>query len=72
MAIRRFDDECREQIATNMSGRGLHIYPETSPTKCASWLPDASWLSSFGSCLRCNFSSVLTSYIIAQTEIWLG
>ena len=32
---RRFDDECREQIATNMSGRGLHIYPETKPTKCA-------------------------------------
>jgi hypothetical protein len=31
----RFDEECREQVATNMSGRGLHIYPETTPTKCA-------------------------------------
>ena len=33
---RRFDEECREQVATNMTGRGLHIYPQTSPTRFCS------------------------------------
>lgn len=54
-----FDEECREQVADGLKGRGIHLYPETSPTR---------WLSSNIShpCLHgkeghMHFASQLTS-----------
>ena len=35
----RFDYECRVQVAENLEKRGVHVHPETSPTKCVSQLP---------------------------------
>ncbi len=29
----RFDEECRGQVADGLKGRGIHLYPETSPTR---------------------------------------
>ena len=33
---RRFDEECCTHIQENMEKRGMHVHPETSPTKWAS------------------------------------
>ncbi len=29
----RFDEECREQVADGLKGRGIHLYPDTTPTR---------------------------------------
>ena len=29
----RFDEECRGQVADGLKGRGIHLYPETSPAR---------------------------------------
>ncbi len=29
----RFDEECRGQVAEDLKGRGMHLYPNTSPTR---------------------------------------
>ena len=29
----RFDEECREQVADGLKSRGIHLYPDTSPTR---------------------------------------
>lgn len=31
----RFDEECRGHVADDLKGRGIHLYPNTSPTR---WL----------------------------------
>ena len=28
-----FDEECREQVADGLKGRGIHLYPDTTPTR---------------------------------------
>ena len=28
-----FDEECRGQVADGLKSRGIHLYPETSPTR---------------------------------------
>ncbi|CAL5220151.1 g2113 [Coccomyxa viridis] len=28
-----FDEECREQVADGLKGRGVHLYPDTTPTR---------------------------------------
>jgi hypothetical protein len=33
--MRRFDEECRVCVAEGLKGRGIQLYPDTTPTKCA-------------------------------------
>ena len=42
----RFDEECRGQVADGLKGRGIHLYPETSPTRYQQSHPSMRFLTS--------------------------